>query len=278
MNKSSTHNKNFYNQFSNGEYYFTAPHLQHIDIHNLYLRLVNNSFELAKTSKKDGDIVVLDIGAGEGTVTKPFLMLGAKVLAVDISENQLSQLKESCIGMLDRLELRCVDIDVVLEENLSYDIIVANSLLHHIPDYLSLIRRSIERLNKSGVFLCFQDPMLNSSMGLRDRFLSWLAYAFWRIGRGDVIGGAARRIRRVFGFYSLNSPHDNTEYHAVRNGVDQNAILELFKENGLVCEVYEYCSLHSKFMQSWGKSLSIKNTFGIIAQRVPVSVEIPREH
>ena len=67
------------------------------------------------------------------------------------------------------------------------------------------------------------------------------------------------------GFYFEDSLHDNSEYHAVRNGVDQMAIHDLFVNEGMDCVVIEYCSLHSNWMQPFGEKLRIKNTFAIVA-------------
>lgn len=262
-------NKDAYNALPIGDYASGAPHLRHESISNLYARLVEAAYQTAASSQVTGSVSVLDLGAGEGTVTRPFLLLGANVVAVDISERQLEQLQVKCAGLPGQLELRCEDLYSVMEEDRYYDIIVANSLLHHIPDYIDLVRRASGRLSEKGVFFCFQDPMWKSSISRRDAFLSWLAYTAWRFGQGDLLGGIWRRFRRMFGFYSAESLHDNTEYHAVREGVNQNAICETLAAEGFECELFEYCSFHSDAWQPLGERLGVKNTFGLLAARKP---------
>jgi len=262
----STANRDAYNNLEMGRYVSIAPHLRHDSIRNLYAGLVETAYQTA-SSQIIGPASVLDLGAGEGTVTRPFLQLGASVLAVDISEKQLEQLQVKCAGLPGQLELRCADLYVVMGEDRRFDIIVANSLLHHIPDYVDLVQRASALLSENGVFFCFQDPMWKPSIARRDALLSWTAYTAWRLGQGDLLGGIWRRIRRMFGFYSAESLHDNTEYHAVRDGVNQNAIRAALAAEGFECELFEYCSFHSDAWQPLGERLGVKNTFGLLATR-----------
>ncbi|MBL0119974.1 MAG: class I SAM-dependent methyltransferase [Saprospiraceae bacterium] len=83
-------------------------------------------------------------GSGEGSVTLPFLELGAHVVAVDLSEFQLKSLREKSKQYGDRLEIRCQDINQTLNKvDEKFDIIVANSFLHHLPDYIEILEKGI---------------------------------------------------------------------------------------------------------------------------------------
>ena len=137
------------------------------------------------------------------------------------------------------------------DEKESYDIVVANSLLHHIPDYSSLIRAALGRLNPKGQFFSFQDPLRYSSLGSFQRMFSNGSYYVWRFGKGDVFSGIRRRLRRQRGVFT-DSVHDNTEYHVVRDGVDQDQIAALCKSIGFECEIHKYFSTQSRMMQPVG--------------------------
>lgn len=258
-------NRMVYDMMQKGEYAVGAPHLSHASIRHLYEKLVLRVFESASGQKKCP--YILDLGAGDGTATLPFLQLGARVLAVDISERQMEQLRTKCAEFDDRLETRCEDMKKVLDNASRFDIVVMNSVLHHIPDYMSLIKRVSHILADDGVFMSFQDPMWKKTISKRDAIVSNFAYFVWRMGRGDILGGAWRRFRRALNIYSAESPHDNTEYHAVRNGVDQLGICKFFEQHGFVCKVIEYCSFHSAMLQPFGERLGVKNTFAIVAGR-----------
>ena len=65
------------------------------------------------------------------------------MVAVDISNSQLGALKTKCEHFGDMLEVRCEDINVTLKDKSEkYDIIVVNSFLHHVPDYMGMIREA----------------------------------------------------------------------------------------------------------------------------------------
>jgi SAM-dependent methyltransferase len=212
--------------------------------------------------------LVLDLGAGEGSVTLPFLELGAKVVAVDISKSQLDALKTKCGQFRDMLEVRCIDIGEALREKREkYDIVVANSFLHHVPDYLGLIKEAATVLSPHGQFFSFQDPLRYDSVGKATMMFSTLAYISWRIFKGDVLNGIRRRIRRSHGNYLQDSVPDNTEYHITRNGVDQDAIGRLLQEMGFVCNIVPYFSTQSRVFQPIGALCGVTNTFAVVAQR-----------
>lgn len=243
-----------------------APHIKHASLRLLYGNLVVQVYDSAK--KYTAVPRVLDLGAGEGSVTLPFLELGADVTAVDISSSQLDSLQRKCERFRDKLEVRCEDIlDTIKNKTARYDIIVANSFLHHIPDYLGMIANSIELLSPWGQFFSFQDPLRYDSIEKPTMIFTSFAYISWRIFKGDVVGGMRRRLRRLRGIYLDDSVHDNAEYHAVRNGVDQDAICRLFEESGFNCKLIPYFSTQSSLFQPIGGALGMKNTFAVIAQR-----------
>ena len=243
-----------------------APHIKHAELRELYGKLLVRVFDNAR--KHTPSPVVLDLGAGEGSVTLPFLELGASVVAVDISPDQLEALKTKCAAYAGRLEVRCEDISTALQDgNGKYDIIVANSFLHHVPDYLGMLKSAVMALGPHGQVFSFQDPLRYDTAGKAGRIFSGLAYFAWRIFRGDVIGGLGRRMRRARGIYLEDSVADNAEYHVTRNGVDQDAIRELLGEMGMECEIVPYFSTQSSLFQPVGSMLGVENTFAIVARK-----------
>ena len=96
---------------------------------------------------------------------------------------------------------------------------------------------------------------------------SKLAYFSWRILKGNIVGGLKPSIRRARGIYLEDCPLDNVEYHAMRGGVDQDAIYELFEQLGFECEIIRYFSTQSRIWQPIGTALGIKNTFAVVARK-----------
>lgn len=255
-----------YDKRSAKQYIDGAPHIKHASLRKFYNKLAVKVFDFAAQHKEVPR--VLDLGAGEGSATLSFLKLGAKVVAVDVSSCQLESLRNKCKNFDDMLEIRCEDIKNTLKnKSEKYDIIVANSFLHHVPDYIGLLREALIHLNPYGQFFSFQDPLRYDTVGKFTRFFSKSAYLSWRIFKGDLISGLKRRLRRTRGVYLKDSIHDNAEYHVIRNGVDQDAICELFKKRGIDCDVISYFSTQNRFLQVLGTLLGMKNTFAVIARK-----------
>ena len=243
-----------------------APHIKHKQLRDLYARQVLQVYERAVANCAVP--TVLDLGAGEGSVTLPFLELGCRVVAVDIAEGQLKRLESRCSVHSERLELKFQDlIETLVDTTRQYDIIVVNSLLHHIPDYSGLIRSALARLTPGGQMFSFQDPMRYSTASKASRMFGSLSYLLWRLGKKDVFAGVGRWMRRRRGVYLADSTHDNAEYHVIRDGVDQDAITALCAEAGFKCEVTTYFSTQSGLMQPIGSSLGVRNTFSMVAYR-----------
>ncbi len=263
-------NADVYDSKATREYINGAPHIKHPKLRSLYSKLVVNAYDFASAHTSAPQ--VLDLGAGEGFATLPFLALGAKVTAVDISKSQLQALQAKCTEYAGKLKLRSENVFEALKsmqsEGILYDLVVANSFLHHIPDYLSLVREAVKVLSPYGQFFSFQDPLRYDSLGRFSRTFDTLAYFSWRIFQGDVVNGIKNRIRRARGVYL----EDYAEYHVIRDGVDQDAIYLLFEELGFGCNIIRYFSTQSRIWQPVGTALDIENTFAIIARRSDKSV------
>lgn len=151
-------NRAIYDLEETRKYIDGAPHIKHSVPMNLYGKLVVAIYDFAL--RHTSTLEVLDLGAREGSVTLPFLELGARIKAVDISESQLTALQAKCAKYAGKLELQCEDvfnaITLIQREGRQYDIIVANSLLHHVPDYIGLIREAIVILSPHGYSFHFK--------------------------------------------------------------------------------------------------------------------------
>ena len=243
-----------------------APHLKHPSLRALYEDLTMRVFTSAKANRDTPTI--LDLGAGEGSATVRFLELGAQVTAVDISESQLRDLRRTCQRYGDRLRVHCEDFAATMRrEGEVYDVVVMNSFIHHIPDYLAAIRNLLPLLGPRGQFFSFQDPLRYDTLERRTYVFSQLAYFSWRICQGNLWRGFKTRLRRIRGVYIAGSPEDDAEYHVTRNGVDHAAIAHLLESERFNCTVVRYCSTQSRWFQRMGESLAMENTFSITAQR-----------
>ena len=258
-------NANFFNEEATRRYVDVSPHVKHASLRGLYSKLVADVFTQAR---QHSDVpTVLDLGAGEGSATLPFLELGARVVAVDVSDSQLAELQRKCDPYKDRLQVRQADIGQALRTDERFDVLVMSSCLHHIPDYLSVIEMGVSVLSPRGQFFCFQDPIRYDTMKPVSHWFHRIAYLSWRVFQGDFFGGASRMLRRARGIYLDDCPADNTEYHIVRNGVDQDAIVAMLSAKSFECKIVRYFSTQGSLFQPVGAALGFENTFSVIARR-----------
>lgn len=244
------------------EYVETTPHLSHPAVTGLMLNQMRLAISLCPASPAR----VLDLGAGEGSVTRYWLALGVEVTAVEQSPAMMAELAARCAEYGDRLRCATMEVEAYLSEcREQFDILSCVAFLHHVPDYAGLLELALRRLRKTGVIVIFADPLRYRSVPWSHRLFQQLAYAAWRLRRPDVLGGIGRRIRRMRGVYLPESAFDNAEYHVTRGGVDQDAIAAVLEDHGLRVEIVRYWSSQSALFQRIGGRLRLTSDFGVLA-------------
>jgi SAM-dependent methyltransferase len=240
-----------------------APHLKHDSLRSLYLRLVRDVLDGSSQPP-----AVLDLGAGRGDASLPFLEAGARVTAVDESEEELGHLRSAGAAFGERLDLRCGDaVRIVSALESEFDVVVASSFLHHVPDYLEFVRSTLRLLRPGGWLLVFQEPLRYDSLSRGSFVVTRVAYAAWRVRQGDLTGGLRRRVRRARGIYREDDPDDSLEYHAIRGGVDHDALVSLLEREGLSVRSIRYFSTQSRVFQRLGERLGLESTFALVARQ-----------
>lgn len=116
---------------------------------------VNHALTLGVTAGN-----VLDIGTGPGLIP---IMLAARVpglrlTGVDLSEPMLQKARNAVeqAGLADRLEFRVGDAKSLPFSKQSFDLVLCNSLLHHLPAPLALLNE-ISRVSKPGGAILLRD-------------------------------------------------------------------------------------------------------------------------
>jgi ubiquinone/menaquinone biosynthesis C-methylase UbiE len=94
---------------------------------------------------------VLDVGAGTGNLTAHFLAAGAHVVSADVSPGCLRVVADRC-GATGRHATQLLDgrsLSVFADG--AYDVAACYSVLHHVPDYLTLVAEMARVVRPGGV-------------------------------------------------------------------------------------------------------------------------------
>lgn len=245
------------------DYRHGSPHLLH---HRLRTRLVAQ-LRTALRALRDRDLParVLEIGAGHGGYTDAALALGAEVTAVEMSHASIRRLREN-LGLNDRLT--CVfdpEGDLPEEIGSDFSLVLCASVLHHIPDYVDFLATVMSRLAPGGAIMTFQDPLWYARVPLGTRLAARGAYMAWRIPQGAFLTGMASVVRRTRKTYDSTKPGDTVEFHVVREGVDEAAIVALLTQHFANVSLFPYWSTQLGWAQRIGERLGWRNTFGVYA-------------
>lgn len=125
-----------------------------------YLERIDRTFVEHAPSLGVSEGHALDIGTGPGVIP---IMLAARVprlrlTGVDLSEPMLQKARTAAeeAGAADRLDFRLGDAKSLPFPERSFDLVLCNSLLHHLPDPLALFNE-ISRVSRPGGAILLRD-------------------------------------------------------------------------------------------------------------------------
>jgi len=244
------------------DYLKGSPHLRHSHLNARLVGWITHLFE--QSIGPNG--TVLEVGAGDGSLTEPLLAQGYRVVATEMSEASADRL-ESRFGGNERFEvIHDPEGDLLALEGRQFDALLFASVLHHIPDYLGVISRLLEsHLVSGGSLASIQDPLWYSRASRPTRFATEASYLSWRLTQGDLLSGLRTRLRRLGAGPGEEEPGDVVEYHVVRNGVDEQAIAESLSERFRHVQIQTYWSSQGPVQQRLGERAGLRNTFAVLA-------------
>ena len=125
-----------------------------------YLERIDRTFMEHALSLGVAEGHALDIGTGPGVI--PIMLAagvpGLRLTGVDLSRPMLQKAREAAeeAGVADRLDFRVGDAKSLPFSEQSFDLVLCNSLLHHLPDALALLNE-ISRLVRPGGAILLRD-------------------------------------------------------------------------------------------------------------------------
>ncbi|WP_201353273.1 class I SAM-dependent methyltransferase [Hydrogenimonas urashimensis] len=103
----------------------------------------------------DSSMLLLDVGAGTGLLTRRLLPSVGKMVALDTSTGMLEQLRANLMEFGEKIEAVHSDI-MAFETTETFDGIVSSMTLHHIPNTDALLRK-LHGLVRPGGFIALAD-------------------------------------------------------------------------------------------------------------------------
>ena len=247
------------------DYAYGSPHLTH---RRLTAKIEAELHELVGTHlAAHGRCRVLEVGAGHGTFTQTLLEAGASVTVTEMSAPSAAVLSERFAG-----DERCRvvhDPEGTTAARLAAegtDAIVMISVVHHIPDYLTAIGALVDGLEPDGWFYSTMDPTWYPARRRAEHLAEQGSYLAWRITQGNLLRGLRTRARRLRRGYVESEPSDMVEYHTVRQGVDQRALVALLQQRFTRVDLDTFWSTQGRLFQRLGERTRLTCTFGITAR------------
>ena len=116
-----------------------------------------------------------DIGAGTGFVTEGIINKGLKVIAVDQSEEMLSQMKQK-FKHCDLIDYRRGDAENLPIADNTVDFVFANMNLHHVEDPASAIKEMVRILKPGGKIAITDLDEHNFEFLKTEHFDRWMGF------------------------------------------------------------------------------------------------------
>lgn len=144
---------------------------------------VNRRFvdDLLSATQASGQSIlgdVLDLGTGTALIPIELCrrVCDCRVMAADaaISMLELARYNVEIAGLSERVQLAHVDAKRMLFADDMFDVVMSNSILHHIPEPLTVLREAA-RVLKPGGLLFFRDLLRPPSAGEIDRLVATYA-------------------------------------------------------------------------------------------------------
>jgi SAM-dependent methyltransferase len=252
-------------EYGDGYDYTSSPHIRHASLRKSVERKIEDA--VREVLARQESCAVLEVGAGHGTFTETVLRAGGAPTVTEMSRASFDFLKGKFSAVPGVRVIYDSDGSAVLHGETRFDLILLISVIHHIPDYIGAISALCEKvLRPGGIILTYQDPLWYPGQSRTARTLTWGSYFTWRLGQGELRRGLKTRWRRLRGVYEESEPSDMVEYHVVRQGVDESALLDLFRTRFADVELDTYFSTPAPSLQAIGEKHFPDNTFGIVAR------------
>ncbi len=182
----------------------------------------------------------LDFGCGTGNLTQHLIALGFHVVSADISEKFLTFIKQKYnhTGKSETLKINGQDLSNI-EDNI-FDLVATYSVLHHVPDYLRIIKEMVRVIKPGGII--YIDNEANESYWNSNDYVKFLQLAqpkkSWKrfLKPSSYIYKICKIINPRFELWGDIHvyPDDHIEWNKIEDILTNNKCEIVFKEDYLM--------------------------------------------
>ena len=117
--------------------------------------------------------LALDYGCGTGNLTRHLIEAGVKVVSADVSKKFLESVgnEYSKTGLSETLRVDGRNLSGIQDD--TFDIVATYSVLHHVPDYLSLVME-LHRVTKRGGIIYIDHELNDAYWQPDDKYAEFL--------------------------------------------------------------------------------------------------------
>jgi len=221
-------------------------------------RLLNKLIYAVSCVQTDTDEkIALDFGCGAGNLTSHLSSLGYNVLASDISQGFLDLIASRLYKTkIKTIQLNGFDLSNIPDN--SVDMVATYSVLHHVPDYLSILKEFIRVLKPGGivfidhessesiwkkdpVYAAFQMEIKNNAKIDLKKFFVLKNYYDWLIRR--FVNQKYHREGDIHVFED-----DHIEWQKVMSELSENGASLVFEEDYLLYKRTYCADIYAKYV------------------------------
>ena len=96
---------------------------------------------------------VLDVGCGGGILAESLCRSGARVTAIDLSQESIAEAQRHSASVSLDIDYRCAQLADLLQEQQRFGVVVCSEVVEHVQDQQTIVREAVDLCDKGGLII-----------------------------------------------------------------------------------------------------------------------------